>query len=131
MKSSLHKNSKIIILDDEASVAEFTFVTLSELGFQNIEVFSSVKLCIEKIRNTKADLLFFDINLHDIDGLVLLGWVKAKQPEATVVMFSGDTREDFVKEASQLGAAGFLSKFELDKNIRKLLNKWHVNYPLT
>jgi hypothetical protein len=45
-------------------------------------------------------------------------------------MFSGDTRKDLVKEASQLGAVGFLSKFELDKNIRQLLNKWNVNYPL-
>lgn len=130
MRSSLHKNSKIIILDDEVSVAEFTSVTLTELGFQNIDVFSSVKLCIKKIRSVQVDLVFLDINLQNIDGLVLLAWIKVKQPDAIVVMFSGDTREDFVKEASQLGAAGFLSKFDLARNIRQLLNKWHVNYPL-
>jgi DNA-binding NtrC family response regulator len=131
MKLDLHKNSKIIILDDEPSVAEFTAVTLTEIGFLDVDVFSSAKPCIEKIRCNQVDLVFLDINLHEIDGLVLLGWIKLKQPNATVIMFSGDTREDFVKEASQLGAAGFLSKFELDKNIRQLLNKWHVNYPLT
>ena len=130
MKLYLHKNSKIIILDDEPSVAEFTAVTLTEIGFLDVDVFSSAKPCIEKIRCNEVDLVFLDINLHEIDGLVLLGWIKLKQPNATVIMFSGDTREDFVKEASQLGAAGFLSKFELDKNIRQLLNKWHVNYPL-
>ena len=130
MTIDLHKNSKIIILDDEPSVAEFTGVTLSEIGFQNVEVFSSAKPCIKKLRYSQVDLVFLDINLHEIDGLVLLGWIKLKQPDATVIMFSGDTREEFVKEASQLGAAGFLSKFELDKNIRQLLNKWQVNYPL-
>ncbi len=126
----LRKNSKIIILDDEHSVAEFTSVTLEQLGFMDIEIFTSVKLFINRIRTSAADLLFLDINLNQIDGLVILSWIKAKQPEAKVVMFSGDTRKDLVTEASQLGAVGFLSKIELDKNIRQLLNKWNVNYPL-
>ncbi|MEW6995888.1 response regulator [Colwelliaceae bacterium MEBiC 14330] len=126
----LHKNSKIIILDDEHSVAEFTSVTLEQLGFMDIEIFTSVKLFINRIRTSAADLLFLDINLNQIDGLVILSWIKAKQPEAKVVMFSGDTRKDLVTEASQLGAVGFLSKIDLDKNIRQLLNKWNVNYPL-
>ena len=130
MVSSLNKYSQIIILDDEPSVAEFTSITLREIGFLNVNVFSSVKPFIEHVRASKPDLFFLDINLDEIDGLVLIGWLKAKRPSATVVMFSGDAREDLVKEASQLGASGFLSKFELDKNIRQLLNKWHINYPL-
>ncbi len=88
------------------------------------------QLFINRIRTSAADLLFLDINLNQIDGLVILSWIKAKQPEAKVVMFSGDTRKDLVTEASQLGAVGFLSKIDLDKNIRQLLNKWNVNYPL-
>ena len=130
MVSSLNKYSQIIILDDEPSVAEFTSITLREIGFLNVNVFSSVKPFIEHVRASKPDLFFLDINLDEIDGLVLIGWLKAERPSATVVMFSGDAREDLVKEASQLGASGFLSKFELDKNIRQLLNKWHINYPL-
>ena len=126
----LRKDSKIIILDDEHAVAEFTSTTLEQLGFMDIEIFTSVKLFVDRIRNSAADLFFLDINLNQFDGLVILSWVKAKQPDAKVVMFSGDTRQDLVKEASQLGAVGFLSKFELDKNIRQLLNKWNVNYPL-
>ena len=126
----LHKSSKIIILDDEYAVAEFTSTTLEQLGFIDIEVFTSAKLFVDRIRSSAADIFFLDINLNQYDGLVILSWVKAKHPKAKVVMFSGDTREDLVKEATELGAAGFLSKFELDKNIRKLFNKWNVNYPL-
>ena len=126
----LHKGSKIIILDDEYAVAEFTSTTLEQLGFIDIEVFTSAKLFVDSIRSSAADIFFLDINLNQYDGLVILSWVKAKHPKAKVVMFSGDTREDLVKEATELGAAGFLSKFELDKNIRKLFNKWNVNYPL-
>ena len=109
----LHKGSKIIILDDEHAVAEFTSTTLEQLGFINIEIFTSVKLFIDRVRICAADLLFLDINLNQFDGLVILSWVNAKHPNAKVVMFSGDTRKDLVTEASQLGAVGFLSKFEL------------------
>jgi hypothetical protein len=45
-------------------------------------------------------------------------------------MFSGDTSQCVVIEAKELGADSFLSKFELGKNIRRLLNNWKVNYPL-
>ena len=83
------------------------------------------------MRFTIADLFFLDVNLEKADGLTLLSWIKAKQPNSIVVMFSGDTREHLIKEAFQLGAEGFLSKIGLDKNIRNLLNRWNVNYPLT
>jgi len=127
----LNKNSKIIILDDEHIIAEFAAETLSELGFDNINIYNSIDSFTESMRFTIADLFFLDVNLEKADGLTLLSWIKAKQPNSIVVMFSGDTREHLIKEAFQLGAEGFLSKIGLDKNIRNLLNRWNVNYPLT
>jgi FixJ family two-component response regulator len=55
----LHKDSKIIILDDEHAVAEFTSTTLEQLGFMDIEIFTSVKLFVDRIRTSAADLFFF------------------------------------------------------------------------
>lgn len=127
----LGKNSKIVILDDDHNIAEFTAEILSELGFENINVYSSIDSFTTNMRLAIADLFFLDVNLDKVDGLTLLSWIKAKQPSSKVVMFSGDTRKHLIKEASQLGAEGFLSKYGLDKNIRDLLNKWNVNYPLT
>jgi len=127
----LGKNSKIVILDDDHSIAELAAEILSDLGFENINVYSSIDSFTENMRLAIADLFFLDVNLDKADGLTLLSWIKAKQPSSKVVMFSGDTREHLIKEAYQLGAEGFLSKYCLDKNIRNLLNKWNVNYPLT
>ncbi len=127
----LGKDSKIVILDDDHAIAEFAAEILTELGFENINIYNSVDSFTENMRLAIADLFFLDVNLDKADGLTLLSWIKAKQPNSKVVMFSGDTREHLVKEAPQLGAEGFLSKYGLDKNIRDLLNKWDVNYPLT
>jgi len=127
----LHKSSKIVILDDDYVIAELAAEVLSELGFDNINIYGSIDLLLKNMRIATSDLFFLDVNLDKGDGLTLLCWIKAKQPNAKVVMFSGDTREHIVREASQLGAEGFLSKYSLDKNIRNLLNKWNVNYPLS
>jgi len=127
----LGKNSKIVILDDDHTIAELAAEILAELGFENINIYNSIDSFTENMRLAIADLFFLDVNLDKADGLTLLSWIKAKQPSSKVVMFSGDTREHLVKEAFQLGAEGFLSKYCLDKNIRSLLNKWNVNYPLT
>lgn len=129
--TGLHKASRIIILDDESAVADLTAVILRDLGFENVKVFSSSRAFVAHAREASCDLCFIDIKLADIDGLVLLGWVKMLHPDTRVVMFSGNTQRDLVTEASTLGAEGFLSKVELDRNIRQLLNKWEVNYPLS
>jgi len=126
----LGKNSKIIILDDDHTIAELAAEILTELGFENINIYNSIDSFTENMRVAIADLFFLDVNLDKADGLTLLSWIKAKQPSSKVVMFSGDTREHLIKEAYQLGAEGFLSKYCLDKNIRNLLNRWNVNYPL-
>ena len=126
----LGENSKIIILDDDHTIAELAAEILTELGFENINIYNSIDSFTENMRVAIADLFFLDVNLDKADGLTLLSWIKAKQPSSKVVMFSGDTREHLIKEAYQLGAEGFLSKYCLDKNIRNLLNRWNVNYPL-
>lgn len=126
----LGKNSKIVILDDDHTIAELAAEILTELGFENINIYNSIDSFTENMRVAIADLFFLDVNLDKADGLTLLSWIKAKQPSSKVVMFSGDTREHLIKEAYQLGAEGFLSKYCLDKNIRNLLNRWNVNYPL-
>lgn len=127
----LGKNSKIVTLDDDYTIAELAAEILTELGFENINIYNAIDSFTENMRLAIADLFFLDVNLAKAGGLTLLSWIKAKQPSSSVVMFSGDTREHIIKPAPQLGDKCFLSKYYLNKNIRNLLNKWNVNYPLT
>ncbi|MDP7593066.1 MAG: response regulator [Litorilituus sp.] len=126
----LKKNSNIIVIDDEKSIVDFAALILQELGFIKVSAFTSIKEFMESNLVFSADLIFIDINLQGTNGLTLLTWIKVKRPSTTVVMFSGDTRKEHVSEAKMLGATSFLSKLEFDKNVRELLNKWNVNYPL-
>ena len=131
MKSTLGKSSHIVVLDDEPLVAQLAASAFSELGFENVNLFSRSEEYIQHMRQHTVDLCLLDINLNNADGLVLLGWSKAQQRQAKVVMFSGNTQKHLVEEAQLLGAEGFLSKIDLECNLRQLLNKWNINYPLT
>ena len=126
----LSANSTIVILDDNFAFSELVSVTLKEIGFNHVIEARNSKEFMNIVRGNEVDLAFIDVNLPDANGLALLSWVKHKKPSIRVVMFSGDTSQCVVIEAKELGADSFLSKFELDKNIRRLLNSWKVNYPL-
>ncbi|MCH2055208.1 MAG: response regulator [Thalassotalea sp.] len=125
-QTNLTRESGIVIIDDELSMAELACDILRELGFNNIVAYTSLKNLTEETKIAEAQLIFIDINLKETSGLVLLAWFKNKYPDKRVVMFSGDTRKDLVSEAKNLGACSFLSKVELHKNMRQLFTKWKI-----
>ncbi|MCB1682350.1 MAG: response regulator [Rhodospirillales bacterium] len=56
------------------------------------------------------DILFLDIGLPDIDGHAVLERLFSIDPEAYVVMFSGNGNKDNILKARELGAKGFVGK---------------------
>lgn len=56
------------------------------------------------------DVLFLDIGLPDMDGHAVLERVFKIDPEAYVVMFSGNGNKENIMRAVELGAKGFVGK---------------------
>lgn len=56
------------------------------------------------------DIVFLDIGLPDINGLAVLRQIMASDPDAYVVMFSGNSYLDNVTTALNAGASGFIAK---------------------
>lgn len=62
------------------------------------------------------DLLFLDINLPDVTGHELLEKIIALDPEAYVIMLSGNCDRENITQAMSKGAKGFIAKpFTRDK----------------
>ncbi len=62
------------------------------------------------------DLLFLDINLPDVTGHELLEKIITIDPEAYVIMLSGNCDQSNIMQAMKLGAKGFIAKpFTRDK----------------
>lgn len=56
------------------------------------------------------DIVFLDIELPDRNGLDILRQLRAYDPEAYIVMFSGNSYLENVTEALNIGAKGFVAK---------------------
>ena len=67
------------------------------------------------------DIVFLDINMPDIGGFAVLRQLLASDPDAYVVMFSGNSYLDNVTEALSGGASGFVAKPFKKEKLRRYI----------
>jgi DNA-binding NarL/FixJ family response regulator len=62
------------------------------------------------VSRTRPDLVILDVDLPGLDGLSCLALLRERQPQATVVMFTGDDRQETIEQALRTGAAAYVKK---------------------
>lgn len=86
---------------------------------------SSGRQAIQVMMKSAPDIIFLDIGLPDVTGLEILDEIFHVDPNAYVVMLSGNGSLDNVKVAIKKGAKDFIGKpFTVDK-LHQALNKCH------
>jgi len=71
---------------------------------------STGKLIPEQIVQNSIDLVYLDIELHNISGLEVLKEIRKAEPNIMVVMVSGESSAQNVTTAIETGANGFIVK---------------------
>jgi signal transduction histidine kinase len=108
-------NERILIADDELEIVQLCVHLLSEHGYQ-VRGVTSGQEAISYLETEPFDLLIVDIKMPDIDGLMVLRFGLAQDPNLTAVVFTGYATMDRVIEALNSGARGFLLKpFGIDE----------------
>jgi len=100
---------KILVVDDEAVVANSVRRTLSRRGYVVEEAFSGNE-ALHRILNEMYDLVLLDMRMPDGNGLELLPTIKKHRPGLPVVMVTGYASIDTAVEAIQRGAADYVAK---------------------
>ncbi len=70
--------SKILIVDDEANVAELIKYNLEIAGYETTMVHDG-RTAVETIKSEKFDLIVLDVMLPEIDGFSILRYVRSKE----------------------------------------------------
>jgi DNA-binding NarL/FixJ family response regulator len=112
--------AQILIADDHELVRDGLKHMLSyEEDLQVVGEASDGREAVELCRGLNPDLVLMDVRMPDMDGLEATRSIKAEQPEVSVLVASVYRNVDYLLEAIEAGAAGYVLK---DAPNRQLIN---------
>ncbi len=104
------KEERILIVEDEISIAENIQEILELLGYVNIDIANSANQCIKVIKKYRPDLIFMDIKLKgDKDGIEL-GEIVKQMVDAPLVYVTSYSDPTIIERAKRINPAGFIVK---------------------
>jgi len=111
--------AKVLLVDDEKDFLSTLAERLEARGLK-VNTADSGEDAVTKLDGQNYDVIVLDFAMPGIDGLETLKRIKAKQPEAEIIMLSGQGSIRTSIEAMKRGAEDFLEK---PVNIADLLKK--------
>ncbi|MDR7131578.1 DNA-binding LytR/AlgR family response regulator [Algoriphagus sp. 4150] len=104
------KEERILIVEDDISIAENIQEILELLGYVNTDIANSANQCIKIIKKYRPDLIFMDIKLKgDKDGIEL-GEIVKKMVDAPLVYVTSYSDPTIIERAKRINPAGFIVK---------------------
>lgn len=120
------KLKKILVVDDEDDVRLFLQDFLSERDL-DVMAASSGEEALEKIDQSKPDIVLLDVMMPGMDGLECLERVKKKFPEINVIMITALKDEARIARAKKVGACNYIVKpfslAYLEQELMRLINE--------
>jgi two-component system chemotaxis response regulator CheY len=122
---------RTLIVDDSSVMRKIVERSLRLAGLEPLVVFEagSGSEGLELLKVQHVDLILSDINMPSMDGLEFLRQLRAKNlaPGVPVVMITTESSMEFVQQAIQAGAQGYIRKpFTADQVKERVLPLLHA-----
>ena len=109
------KPLRVLIVDDDVDVAESLAEVIEAKG-HHVTVAHSGEEAITRFRDNDFDIAFMDVKLPGMNGVESFFEIRRLKPEAKVMMMTGFSVEQLLRQAVENGALGVLEKpFDFDK----------------
>jgi signal transduction histidine kinase/ActR/RegA family two-component response regulator len=113
-------NLRVLLADDDRSIGQSLKRLLEQIG-HSVTVQTDGKSALDAYKAGDFDIVLSDLAMPGIDGLTLLRELRVYDPEARVIILTGQSGETLQQDALRLGAADVLRKpFELDEVLRAM-----------
>jgi two-component system, response regulator YesN len=116
---------KILVCDDEKWIRKGAIAKIQyhEFNFEQIYEAADGKEALEIIKDEKPHIVITDVKMPNMTGIDLLKKTKELYPEIKFIIISGYAEFEYVQEAINLGAKGYILKPIVDDNLVSNLNK--------
>ena len=118
----MNNKLKILVLDDEEIVVTRLKAVLEKDGYI-VEAFTDSIIARDHISENESDILITDLKMANIDGMQLFQFAKQKWPDIEVILISGFTTVEVVKDALQAGVRDVIAKPFKISQIKELIRK--------
>ncbi|MFH1347956.1 MAG: response regulator [Candidatus Margulisiibacteriota bacterium] len=124
----MNKQKNILVIEDEAAMAEAIKLRLEANGFA-VSLASDGQEGLNKVRAEIPDLIILDVMLPKMNGFTLCRMLKfdEKYRKIPIIMFTAKTQQKDIKEGEEVGANAYITKpfksEELLQKIKELLKK--------
>lgn len=124
------ERANILIVDDEFGMRE-GIRRLFEAQGHRVETAETGRLGIDKGTAEEFDIYFLDLKIGDIDGVEVLGAIKARFPEAICVICTAYASIETAVETTRLGAYHYIAKPFAPEEIqlvfdRAVERRWYI-----
>ncbi len=113
----MSEKGSVLIVDDNESLCETLSFILNRKGYATTTAHDGPD-AIKQTEETPFDLTLMDIRMPLMNGVDALKKIRRLRPKAAVVMMTGYSVEELVKEALEEGAFGIIYKpLDIDRII--------------
>jgi DNA-binding NarL/FixJ family response regulator len=118
--------ARVIVADDhDLARAGLRSLLSGERGLEVVGEAASGREALKLVRRLRPDLVLLDVRMPDMNGLAVTRAIKQESPVTSVILFTIYESADYLVEALQAGAAGYLlkgsSRSEILTTVRQVL----------
>jgi len=107
----------IVIADDFAAFRRFVRSKLQGNGFHVVAEASDGMEAVAKVAMVQPDLVLLDIQMPNLNGLEAAAQIRSVAPKSRILFVSQDTDPDIVQAGVNDGAAGYLCKSKINREL--------------
>jgi len=100
----------LLIVDDHSVVRDGLRAMLMRSNIDIVGEATDGLSAVEQARQLNPDVILMDVRMPDMDGLAATRLIKEENPRVAIVMHTSFESSDYLREAVDAGAAGYLLK---------------------
>src|SRR3954462_3218795 len=116
---------RLLIVDDDTNLCA-SLKNFFERNKYKVETVNDGISALSVVERFRPHLMFLDIGLPGMSGIEVLRQVKEKDPSVRVIMITGQTEDELMRQARILGADDYVTKpFTLEYLSGEVMDKLH------